>query len=114
MMTRQLNYNNLNEELIEKQLNATKFFQIYFKKGSNFSEEDFFLAKKEKDDFHFDSSSSSSEMVSEAREKTTESDEFLTVAVGESEPEIKEENSQIEIEVEELNLNDEVKFESFV
>ena len=44
----QLNYNKLNDELIEKQLNATKFFEIYFKKGSNFSEEDFFLAKKER------------------------------------------------------------------
>ena len=39
---RPLNYNKLNDELIEKQLNATKFFEIYFKKGSNFSEEDFF------------------------------------------------------------------------
>ena len=99
----QLNYNKLNDELIEKQLNATKFFEIYLKKGSNFNEEDFFLAKKGKDDFYF--INSSSEMISEGRSEPEP----------EPEPEIKkEDNSQIEIEVEELNLNDEVKFESFV
>ena len=113
----QLNYNKLNDELIEKQLNATKFFQIYLKKGPNFSEEDFFLAKKEKDEITFESlREDSTEMISELSEFSlkTEPDEILTVA-GESEPETKkEENSQIEIEVEEVNLDDEVKFESFV
>ena len=106
----QLNYTKLNDELIEKQLNATKFFEIYLKKGSNFSEEDFFLAKKGKDDFYF--INDSSEMIPE---------EVLGESEPQSESEVelksetkKEDNSQIEIEVEELNLNDEVKFESFV
>ena len=120
----QLNYNKLNDELIEKKLNATKFFEIYLKKGSNFSDEDFFLAKKEKDElneeFNFNSSEmtseplreDSSEMISELSEfslkKKTESNEFF-------EPETKkEENSQVEIEVEEVKLDEEVKFESFV
>ena len=126
----QLNYNKLNDELIEKKLNATKFFEIYLKKGSNFSDEDFFIAKKGKDElneeFNFNNSEmtsepireGASEMISELSEfslkKKTESDELLTVA-GESEPETKkEEDSQVEIEVEEVNLDDEVKFESFV
>ena len=112
----QLNYDKLNDELIEKQLNATKFFEIYFKKGSNFSEEDFFLAKKEKNDFD---NSITTEMNFE--EKKIESSELLAAiaAAGESESESEFEqqlkkDSHIEIEVEELNLNDEVKFESFV
>ena len=59
-----------------------------------------------------------SEMMSELAEfslkKKTESDEFLTIPE-EFEPETKkEENSQVEIEVEEVNLDEEVKFESFV
>ena len=101
-----LNYDRLNDELIEKQLNATKFFEIYLKKGSNFSEEDFFLAKKDKAD----------EMVSELSEfSLKEKNESVEESVGESEPEMKQEdNSQIEIEIEEVKLDEEVKFESFV
>ena len=114
----QLNYDKLNDEMIEKQLNATKFFEIYLKKGSNFTEEDFFLAKKDKDELDFASSEIiSDEMVSQLSKfllkEKTESDESVTVA-GESEPETKEDDSQIEIEVEEVNLDDEVKFESFI
>ena len=113
----QLNYDKLNDEMIEKQLNATKFFEIYLKKGSNFTE-DFFLAKKDKDELDFASSEiTSDEMVSQLSnfllKEKTESDESVTVA-GESEPELKEDDSQIEIEVEEVNLDDEVKFESFI
>ena len=108
----QLNYIKLNDEIIEKQLIATKFFEIYLKKGSNFSEEDFFLAKKGKGDFYF--INGSSEMIPE---------EVLGESEPQSEPEPevelkpetkKEDNSQVEVEVEELNLSDEVKFESFV
>ena len=113
----QLNYDKLNDEMIEKQLNATKFFEIYLKKGSNFTE-DFFLANKDKDELDFASSEiTSDEMVSQLSnfllKEKTESDESVTVA-GESEPELKEDDSQIEIEVEEVNLDDEVKFESFI
>ena len=113
----QLNYDKLNDEMIEKQLNATKFFEIYLKKGSNFTE-DFFLAKKDKDELDFASSKiTSDEMVSQLSnfllKEKTESDESVTVA-GESESELKEDDSQIEIEVEEVNLDDEVKFESFI
>ena len=43
----------------------------------------------------------------------TKSNESLTT-LEDFEPETKIDNSQIEIEVEEVNLNDEVKFESFV
>ena len=105
-----LNYDRLNDELIEKQLNATKFFEIYLKKGSNFSKEDFFLAKKDKDEL------TSDEMVSELSEfSLKEKNESVEELVGESEPEMKQEdNSQIEIEIEEVKLDEEVKFESFV
>ena len=73
------------------------------KKGSNFTE-DFFLAKKDKDKLDFASSEiTSDEMVSQLSnfllKEKTESDESVTVA-GESEPELKEDDSQIEIEVE--------------
>ena len=105
-----LNYDRLNDELIEKQLNATKFFEIYLKKGSNFSKEDFFLAKKDKDEL------TSDEMVSELSEfSLKEKNESVEESVGESEPEMKQEdNSQIEIEIEEVKLDEEIKFESFV
>ena len=111
-----LNYERLNDELIEKQLDATKFFEIYLKKGSNFSE-DFFLAKKNKDELDFASSQiTSDEMVSGLSEfSLKKKNESVVESVGESEPEMKEEdNSQIEIEVEEVKLDEEVKFESFV
>ena len=129
----QIDYYKISNELLEKKLNATKFFEIYLEKGSNFTDEDFFFAKKNKDElneFNFASSKLSteetSEMSSEPVTKDSEtieltkfslnektgSDEFLT---GDFEVETKkEENSQVEIEVEEVNLNDEVKFESFV
>ena len=88
------------------------------------------MAKKGKDElneeFNFNSSEMTSEpvreepseMISELTEfslvKKTESDEFLKLPE-EFEPKIKkEENSQIEIEVEEVNLDDEVNFKSFV
>ena len=126
----QINYYKVNDELISKKLNATKFFEIYLEKGSNFSDEDFFMAKKGKDELNdeFDFGSremtsepitkEASEMMSELTEfllkKKTESDEFLTISE-DFEPETKkEENSQVEIEVEKVNLNEEVKFESFV
>ena len=94
------------------------------------------MAKKTKDEineeFNFNSSKMTSEsveysalekiepseMISELTEFSpvtkTEPDEFVLL-LDESEPKIKkEENSQIEIEVEELNLNEQVKFQSFV
>ena len=105
-----LNYDRLNDEIIEKQLNATKFFEIYLKKGSNFSEEDFFLAKKNKDEI------TSVDVVSELSEfSLNEKNESVQEPVGESEPETKQDdNSQIEVEFEEVKLDEEVKFESFV
>ena len=119
----QLNYYKLNDELIQKKLNATAFFEIYLEKGPNFTDEDFFLARKEKDElneeFNFNSSQMTSEPVREESSKMIselpeEFDEFL-IPPEEFELEIKkEENSQIEIEVEELNLDDEVNFKSFV
>ena len=133
--TSQIDYYKINDELLEKKLNATKFFEIYLKKGSNFTDEDFFLAKKDKDElneFNFvDSESSaeettrmSSEPVIESDEMTefnkfsleekTKSNESLTTLEDFDESETKKDNSQVEIEVEEVNLNDEVKFESFV
>ena len=100
-----LNYDRLNDELIEKKLDATKFFEIYLEKGQNFTEEDFFLVKKDKAD----------EMVSDLSEfSLKEKNESFEESVGESESEIKQEdNSQIEIEIEEVKLDEEVKFESF-
>ena len=131
----QINYYSLNDELIEKKLNATKFFMIYLEKGSNFTDEDFYLAKKTKDElneqFNFNSSKMTSESVEySAAEKIepskiiseptefsavtkTESDEFVSL-LDESESEIIKKGSQIEIEVEELNLDEEVNFQSFV
>ena len=101
-----LNYDRLNDEMIEKQLDATKFFLIYLKKGSNFTEEDFFWAKKDK----------VNETISELSEfSLKEKNESVEESVGESEPEIKQEdNSQFEIEFDEVKLDEEVKFESFV
>ena len=101
-----LNYDRLNDEMIEKQLDATKFFLIYLKKGSNFTEEDFFWAKKDK----------VNETISELSEfSSKEKNESVEESVGESEPEIKQEdNSQFEIEFDEVKLDEEVKFESFV
>ena len=148
----QINYYKVNDELIGKKLNATKFFEIYLEKGSNFTDEDFFLAKKGKDElneeFNFNGSEMTSEpvreepneMISELTEfspvKKTKSDEFLTLAEefevkinkeensqveieveevnSQIETEIEEVNSQVEIEVEELNLDNEVHFTSFV
>ena len=111
----QLNYNKLNDELIEKRLNATKFFEIYLKKGSNFSGEDFFLAKKEKDELNEITSES---VIEDANGMISELSEFslkkkVESGEGESEPEIKI-DSQVEIELEEVNLDEEVKFDSFV
>ena len=102
-----LNYDRLNDEIIEKQLNATKFFEIYLRKGSNFSEEDFFLAKKDKDEEN---------VVSELSEfSLNEKNESVQEPAGEPEPETKQDdNSQIEVEFEEIKLDEEVKFESFV
>ena len=117
-----INYYKLNLELIEKKLNATKFFEIYFEKGSNFTEEDLISVRKTKDElndeeFNFNSKEMISgepeplkELISESeliKEEKTESDEI------ELEPKTKE-ISQIEIEVEEVNLDDEVTFKSFV
>ena len=101
-----LNYDRLNDEMIEKQLDATKFFLIYLKKGSNFTEEDFFWAKKDK----------VNETISELSEfSLKEKNDSVEESVGESEPEIKQEdNSQFEIEFDEVKLDEEVKFESFV
>ena len=106
----ELNYERLNDELIEKQLNATKFFEIYLKKGSNFSQEDFFFAKKDKDELNSD------EVVSELSEFSLKGkNESVEESVGESEPKMKQEdNSLIEVEIEEVKLDEEVKFESFV
>ena len=131
----QIDYYKISNELLEKKLNATKFFEIYLEKGSNFSDEDFFLAKKNKDElneFNFTSSEPSTEEITEmssepvtednetiefnkfSLKEKTESNESLTISE-DFEPETKkEDNSQVEIEVEEINLNDEVKFESFV
>ena len=101
-----LNYDRLNDEMIEKQLDATKFFLIYLKKGSNFTEEDFFWAKKDK----------VNETISELSEfSLKEKNDSVEESVGESEPEIKkEDDSQFEIEFDEVKLDEEVKFESFV
>ena len=91
-----LNYDKLNDEIIEKQLDATKFFLIYFKKGSNFTEGDFLWAKK-------DEAKLSEFSLKQKNESVDES-------VGESEPEIKQEdNSQFEIEFDELKVDEKVK-----
>ena len=67
------------------------------------------MAKKNKDESNEEFNFNNSEMTSEpVREEPEEPDE-------EFEPKIKkEENSQIEIAIEEVNLDDEVNFKSFV
>ena len=97
-----LNYERLNDEMIEKEMDATKFFLIYLQKGSNFTKEDFIWAKKEK----------IGETISEVSELSLSVQEAVTEPepVGEPEPEIKQEDdSQFEIELDEVNLGEEVK-----
>ena len=115
----QIDYYKINNELLEKKLNATKFFEIYLKKGSNFTEEDFVLAKKDKhelNEFDFADLESSVEITETSPESVTKSDVIAEFKMLEdpTESETKKDNSQIEIEIEEVNLNEEVKFESFV
>ena len=104
-----LNYERLNDEMIEKEMDATKFFLIYLQKGSNFTKEDFFWAKKDE----------IGETISEVSELSLKekNEEFVQEVVsepelvGEPESEIKQEdNSQFEIELDEVNLGEEVKF----
>ena len=94
-----LNYDKLNDEMIEKQLDATKFFLIYLKKGSNFTKEDFYMAKKD----------NLNEIISEISELGIK-EKFVEETVGQSEPEMKQEDeSQFEIEFDEVKLDEEIK-----
>ena len=94
-----LNYDKLNDEIIEKQLDATKFFLIFLKKGPNFTEEDYFMAKKD----------NLNETVSDLSELGI-NEKFVEETVGQSEPEIKQQDdSQFEIDFDEVKLDEETK-----
>ena len=103
-----LNYDRLNDEIVEKEMDATKFFLIYLQKGSNFTEEDFFFAKKDKIN---ETISELSEFSLKEKNESVQEAVSEPELVGEPEPEIKQEdNSQFEIELDEVNLGEEVKF----
>ena len=103
-----LNYDRLNDEIIEKELDATKFFLIYLEKGSNFAEKDFFWAKKDKIN---EISEPSEFSLKEKNDSVQESVSEPELVGGESEPEIKQEdNSQLEVDFDEVKLDEEVKF----
>ena len=94
-----LNYDKLNDEIIEKQFDATKFFLIFLKKGPNFTEEDNFMAKKD----------NLNETVSDLSELGI-NEKFVEETVGQSEPEIKQEDDlQFETDFDEVKLDEETK-----
>ena len=103
-----LNYDRLNDEMIEKEMDATKFFLIYLQKGLNFTKEDFLWAKKDKIG---ETISEVSELsLKEKNEESVQDTVSEPDLAGESEPEIKQEDdSQFEIEFDEVNLGEEVK-----
>ena len=121
----QINYYELNDELIAKKLNATRFFEIYLEKGSNFTDEDLFLAKKTRDELNDkENETETNSEKTEIIEMISKIDKFSPSGETElhelallEESELKqkkEEKSQIKIEVEEVNLDEEVNFKSFV
>ena len=103
-----LNYDRLNDEIVEKEMDATKFFLIYLQKGSNFTKEDFFWAKKDKIN---DTISELSELPLKEKNESVQGSVGEPELIDEPEPEIKQEdNSQFEIELDEVNSSEEVKF----